>query len=631
MKIRKHLRYLLVALMIAMMVPAPVSAHALTAKEIRTASEAAGLKEVGGRVFSTGATGWQTIGGKRYYFWPSNGNGHKKNQAATGWQTIGGKRYCFSDKGVQYIGRKTVDGAAYYFNKNGGMATGWKTIGGRKYYFWPSDGSGHKKYQMAHGLTRIGSKTYYFNKNGRLRTDGLINSGSNIYYAGSDGVLQKKWVTVGSSRYYFWAKSSDSHQAYRAAKGLSRIGGAAYLFNDKGVLQTGFVKYDGKIYYSEKDGALKYGWQTINGKKYYFRKSTRAAQTGWTTLGGNVYYFDSEGVQQTLWLTLNGARYYLGTNGRMVTGWQTISGSKYYFSPSDANGFKAGQSVTGKVTIDKTEYEFDSTGKQIVKTQTEPAKPEPEKTEPEKTEPEKTEPAKPAVETGQTATHDGITVPVIYTESHGLKLYGKVDTTQPLAIQVEQSNLRYYENALQALKKLGKKWQYSNHGSINNYLWAFDDIVNCEKFRSCCCSSSHVWIWKDFGEKSRGACTNTISIDEKQTLKQLADSGQLRDGDLIYGVLYPSGGGIIWHEYIYFNKDTIFDTGHGSSMGWHRDTTIYHTDDRKAVYDTWTRPIGSGAYSSYKIRKIYRVKSGYIPQYYRNEKGILTKMPASIK
>ena len=218
MKIRKHLRYLLVALMIAMMVPAPVSAHALTAKEIRTASEAAGLKEVGGRVFSTGATGWQTIGGKRYYFWPSDGNGHKKNQAATGWQTIGGKRYCFSDKGVQYIGRKTVDGAAYYFNKTGGMATGWKTIGGRKYYFWPSDGSGHKKYQMAHGLTRIGSKSYYFNKNGRLRTGGLINSGSNIYYAGSDGVLQKKWVTVGNSRYYFWAKSSDSHQAYRAAR-----------------------------------------------------------------------------------------------------------------------------------------------------------------------------------------------------------------------------------------------------------------------------------------------------------------------------------------------------------------------------------------------------------------------------
>ncbi len=631
MNFRKHLRYLIVALMIVMMVPAPARAQTLTVTETQTAvSQAGGIKTVGGKVYSTGKTGWQTISGKRYYFWPSTASGHKKAEAATGWQTIGGKRYCFSDKGVQYIGKEKVDGKTYYFIKNGGLATGWRTIGSNRYYFWPSKGTGHKKYEMAAGKTKIGSRTYYFNKSGKLRKDGLITAGKNIYYADEKGVLQQKWATIGGKKYYFWSKDGSGHKAFQAARGLANINGVKYLFDDKGVLQTGFVKYDGKYYYAEADGSLKSGWQTIDGKKYYFRKSTRAAETGWTTLGSNVYYFDSEGVRQSGWLTLDGAKYYLNAKGRMVTGWQTIGGAKYYFALSDGNGFKAGQAVTGKVTIDKTAYTFDAAGK-LVETVAEETKPseETKKTEePAKTEEKETK-ADPVV-TGETATHDGITVPVIYTESHGLKLYGQVDTTQPLAVQIEHSNLRYYEAALQALKKLGKKWQYSNHGSINNFMWAFDDIVNCEKFRSACCSSSHCWIWKDFGESSKTSFTTVYDIGESKTLQQLKNSGQLRDGDMIYAVLYDNGKAIL-HDYIYFDANTIFDTGHGSDMGWHRDTTIYHTDSRQCVYDTWFRPIKSGAYLDYKVRKIYRPRTGYIPKYYRNEKGILTKMPSSVK
>ena len=626
MKIRQHLRYLCLVLVITMMASAPVSAQTLTLKEAQAAvREAGGIRTISGKVYSTGKTGWQTIDGKRYYFWPTTANGHKKTQAATGWQTIGGRKYCFSDKGVQYIGKKTVDGRTYYFIKSGGLETGWRSIGANRYYFWPADGTGHKKYEMAAGKTRIGSRTYYFNKSGKLRKGGLVKSGKNLYYADEKGVLQKKWVTVSGRKYYFWSKDGTGHKAFQAAMGRVKIDGTAYLFDDKGVLQTGFIKFDGKYYYAEADGSLKYGWQTIDGKKYYFRKSTRAAETGWSTLGGNVYYFNSEGVQQTGWLTLSGARYYLNAKGRMQTGWQTIGGSKYYFSPSDAGGFKAGQAVTGKVTIDGTSYTFDSSGK-LTENASSESKPAQEETKPAQ---EESKPA-PAVETGLTATHDGITVPVIYTESHGLKLYGKVDTTQPFAVQVEQSNLRYYEAALQALKKLGKKWQYSNHGSVNNFMWAFDDIVNCEKFRSACCSSSHCWIWKDFGESSKTSFTTVYDIGESKTLKQLYNSGQLKDGDLVYAVLYD-GSRAILHDYIFYDKNTIFDTGHGSDMGWHRDSTIYHTDDRQCVYDTWFRPITSGAYYDYKVRKLYRPKAGYIPHYYRNEKGILTKMPSSVK
>lgn len=623
MKSNRFFAVLIMMLVLAMAVPAPVYAAGTTASEaVSRQSRAAGTKTVNGKVYSTGATGWQTIGGKKYYFWPSNGSGHKKGEAATGWQTISGKDYCFDARGVMYTGKKTVDGDTFYFRKSGVPATGWQTISGSKYYFWPSKGDGHKKYQMALGVKKIGSSYYYFNKDGALRTNGLIQSGSKTYYADKKGVLQKKWITTGGKKYYFFAKTSGDRKIFEAAKGVTKVDKVPYLFDDSGVLQTGLVKYDGKYYYGDSKGVLQTRWQTIGGKTYYFFKKSFAAATGWNKLGENIYYFNNEGVRQTGWITVGGGRYYLDSKGKMQRGWQTISGEKYYLYPSDQGSFKAGQAATGTVTIDKTSYTFDSTGK--LKPAEEPAK---TTQEPAKT---TEEPAKKPVETGTTATHDGITVPVVYTASHGIKLYGKVDTSLPFGVQVLQSNLNYYETALQALKKQGKKWQYSVGGGINNFMWAFDDIVNYQPYRSSCCSSAQNWIVKDFGEKSRTDFCTVININEAYTFKQLYESGKIRKGDLIYGVRYDNGKAIM-HEYINYDFTTTFDTGHGSG-GWHSDPSIKHSDPRKAVFDTFMNPMKTSfSYTGYKIRKIFRIRNDYVPKYYRNEKGILTKMPAGVK
>ena len=212
----------------------------------------------------------------------------------------------------------------------------------------------------------------------------------------------------------------------------------------------------------------------------------------------------------------------------------------------------------------------------------------------------------------------------------GIKLYGKVDTSLPFGVQVLQSNLNYYETALQALKKQGKKWQYSVGGGINNFMWAFDDIVNYQPYRSSCCSSAQNWIVKDFGEKSRTDFCTVININEAYTFKQLYESGKIRKGDLIYGVRYDNGKAIM-HEYINYDFTTTFDTGHGSG-GWHSDPSIKHSDPRKAVFDTFMNPMKTSfSYTGYKIRKIFRIRNDYVPKYYRNEKGILTKMPAGVK
>ena len=624
MKSKKFFGTLIMMLVLTMAVPSPaLAAGTLTAETSAFMRGAAGTKTVKGKVYSTGATGWQKIGKKKYYFWPAAGKGHKKGEAATGWQTIGGKDYCFSDKGVLYTGKETVDGATFYFSKDGIPATGWQTINGKKYYFWPSKGDDHKKYEMALGLTKIGDKYYYFNKKGVLRTDGLIQAGTRTYYADKKGVLQKKWLTLSGKKYYFFAKTSGERKIYEAAKGVVKVDKVPYLFDEKGVMQTGLVKYDGKYYYADKNGVLQTRWQTIGGKSYYFFKKSFAAATGWNKLGSNIYYFSADGVKQTGWVTVGGGRYYLDSKGRMQTGWQTISGSKYYFFPKDQGSFKAGQAATGTVTIDKTSYTFESTGKLKSTAAAKPAETE-KKEEPKKEEPKK------AVDTGTTVTHDGITVPVVYTSSHGVKLYGKVDTTLPFGVQVLQSNLNYYEAAMQALKKQGKKWQYSVGGGINNFMWAFDDIVNYQPYRSSCCSSAQNWIVKDFGEKNRTDFCTVININEASTFQQLYESGKIRKGDMLYGVRYDNGRAIM-HEYINYDFTTTFDTGHGSG-GWHADASIRHSDPRKAVFDTFMNPMKTSfSYYGYKIRKIFRIRNDYVPGYYRNEKGILTKMPAGVK
>ena len=85
------------------------------------------------------------------------------------------------------------------------------------------------------------------------------------------------------------------------------------MFNDKGILQTGFIEEDENTYfYSRVNGALKTGWQRaeegiwyqdqdgvvqegngitkINGKEYYL--DGRYAKIGFVEIDGITYYFD---------------------------------------------------------------------------------------------------------------------------------------------------------------------------------------------------------------------------------------------------------------------------------------------------------------------------------------------------
>lgn len=163
-------------------------------------------------------SGWQSIGGDKYYFYPeshdmaygrvqidgknyflntpgANADGRMQHsgwlydsiygkwfyatssgELLTGWHNIGGTWYYSDEYGVMLTGWINVSGTWYYANASGAMATGWRQVGGAWYYF---SGSG----AMAHDAW-VGD--YYLQSSGAMATNAWVGS----YYVGEDG----KWI-----------------------------------------------------------------------------------------------------------------------------------------------------------------------------------------------------------------------------------------------------------------------------------------------------------------------------------------------------------------------------------------------------------------------------------------------------
>lgn len=97
--------------------------------------------------------------------------------------------------------------------------------------------------------------------------------------------------------------------------------------------------------------------KTDKGYVYEYDNGTTAAK-GWLKIDGKTYYIQKDGTRKTGWLkTSSGAKYYFDKNGVMYKSkWVKMkSGTKYYFLSN-------GKAATGVVTIDKTEYKFDTDG-----------------------------------------------------------------------------------------------------------------------------------------------------------------------------------------------------------------------------------------------------------------------------
>ena len=243
-------------------------------------------------------------------------------------------------------------GDYYYFKNKKGLVyrKAWIKKGSSQY----RAGLDGKLYS---GLTKVGKKYYYFNTKTLLKVTGWKKFDGGFHYFNNKGVMQFGFITVKKQTYYL-----DPDNSGIRATGWKTISGKKYYFNAKGRMAKGFCTIDGKKYYMNAKGGMKTGLATINGKKYYFDPTTGVMQTGWVTTPKKqkTYYFNSKGEAVTGWMTLDGKKYFFSNKGIMQKGWLTQAGKKYYLDPS------TGAMVTGKQTIDGKSYDFGTKGYIVV-------------------------------------------------------------------------------------------------------------------------------------------------------------------------------------------------------------------------------------------------------------------------
>lgn len=252
--------------------------------------------------------GWLALGGKWYYFDPSDGAMYCQSEydtvGDTGLAQIGGKWYCFNKSGVMQTGWKkfTYTGTDYFTGED-------RTY--TEWYYFTGSGAGKS------GWMKSGGKWYYLD-NGYMFYDQVAVIDGKNYFLDEAGVMKTGWIKLeAGEQYYMEYDASIDDYIYSF---LTKEGDYFYA-NGSGVMQkNAWVKSGGKWYYMGEDSLMvRDTIKTIGGKDYMF-KDNGAMYTGWIDLGGGDYrYADKSGALQTSkWVSSGGKWYYLKADGMMA-------------------------------------------------------------------------------------------------------------------------------------------------------------------------------------------------------------------------------------------------------------------------------------------------------------------------
>lgn len=222
----------------------------------------------------TAVSGWQSIGGDKYYFYPES------HDMAYGRVQIDGKNYFLNTPGANADGRMQHGGWFYdsiygkwsYATSDGELLTGWHNLGGA----W-----------------------YYFNESGVMLT-GWINDSGTWYYTNASGAMVTGWLNIGGTWFYLDGSGAMVANSWRS------LGGSWYWFGDSGAMAT--------------------GWRQVGDAWYYFSGSGAMAHDAWV----GDYYLQSSGAMATnAWV----GSYYVGEDGKWIPGYGLVwykSGSDVY-------------------------------------------------------------------------------------------------------------------------------------------------------------------------------------------------------------------------------------------------------------------------------------------------------------
>lgn len=214
---------------------APVYSYASTAR-IAQASASVSLP---GSLSQT--KGWHVTSDGDVYYCVEDG------KAVTGFQTIGGKTYYFSQDHFLERGWILDSGSLYYSidhgdvgSRFGSLVSGWVKINKKTYYFSEEETPGEFG-KMTDGWANIGGSVFYFEKG--IRQSGLTKVDGKLYdlqadgAAGSRGRLLTGWQTIGKKVYYFRMDGQVGEEYGSAYTDCTvTIGRNVCTFSKKGVL-----------------------------------------------------------------------------------------------------------------------------------------------------------------------------------------------------------------------------------------------------------------------------------------------------------------------------------------------------------------------------------------------------------
>lgn len=234
---------------------------------------------------------------------------------------------------VSKVGLLALSALFIWLSPSTAHAQGWDNSNGEWRYL---DSAGNA---VSDAWRKSGEAWYYLGDDGNMVKDSVITIGDSSYYLNADGAMAvNRWVqTKDQDDDEGWFYFGPDGKAYKGKEGrvyAREIDGKKYLFNEEGVMQTGFFDADGNaveddnpfktaVYYFGDDGAmftdrwLQYsqvgenpGYSELgqrnyneydemwlyfgnNGRKYVPSNTDRSRQR---EIDGKAYLFDENGV-----------------------------------------------------------------------------------------------------------------------------------------------------------------------------------------------------------------------------------------------------------------------------------------------------------------------------------------------
>ncbi|WHS05651.1 KxYKxGKxW signal peptide domain-containing protein [Ligilactobacillus salivarius] len=176
-----------------------------------------------------------------------------------------------------------------------------------------------------------------------------------VYYAPSNAQMQFGWQNINNNKYYF------DNVSGAMTTGQKYIKGNWYLFDNQGVMQTGFQKIanQNKTAYYNKEGQMQFGQKYVDNHWYLFDEVTGAMQTGFQKIANQnkTVYYNKKGQMQFGQQTVGNNSYLFDkVTGAMQTGFQNLAPygqNKVVYYASN------GQMQHGQKYVDNHWYLFD--------------------------------------------------------------------------------------------------------------------------------------------------------------------------------------------------------------------------------------------------------------------------------